>query len=79
MIVPRAYEDFVNFLVTGATPATVLAYQPTSEASDRVEQLVVKSKMDELNQAEKSELDHYLHIEHLMRLAKARAHQLLKS
>ena len=79
MNVPIAYEDFVNFIVSGTTPEVVLTYQPTPEASDRVEQLVFKSKPDGLSQPEQTELEHYLHIEHIMRLAKSRAHQLLKS
>ena len=79
MNVPRAYEDFVNFIVSGTTPEVVLAYQPRSEASDRVEQLVFKSKTEGLSQSEQSELEHYLHLELVMRLAKSRAHQYLKS
>ena len=79
MIVPRAYEDFVNFIVAGVKPEAVLAYNPTPAASDRVEELVFKSKTDGLSAAEKTELDHYLHVEHITRLAKARARQQLKA
>lgn len=77
--VPKAYEDFVNFIVSGIQPEAVLAYHPAPETSDRVETLVVKSKAKALTDAEQSELDHFLQIEHIMRLAKARAHQLLKA
>ncbi len=79
MIVPRAYEDFVNFIVAGIQPEAVLGYHPAPETNDRVENLVFKSKMDGLNLAEQSELGHYLQIEHIMRLAKARVHQRLKA
>ena len=79
MIVPRAYEDFVNFIVSGIQPEAVLAYHPTPETNDRVEDLVIKSKTDGLDKAEQSELEHFLQIEHIMRLAKARVHQRLKA
>ncbi len=78
MMVPRAYEDFVNFIVSGISPEAVLAYTPTPAASDRVEELVFKSKTDGLSAAEQTELEHYLQIEHIMRLAKARAQQQRK-
>ncbi len=79
MNVPKAYEEFVNFIVSGIQPEAVIAYQPMPETSDRVETLVFKSKANGLTDAEQSELDHFLQIEHIMRLAKARAHQLLKA
>ena len=40
-------------------------------------ELIERQKSAPLPADEKSELDHYLEIEHLMRLAKARARQLL--
>ncbi len=73
MIVSRAYEDFVNFIVAGIQPEAVLAYHPAPETNDRVENLVFKSKTDGLNSTEQAELEHFLQIEHIMRLAKAHA------
>ena len=39
--------------------------------------LIERQKAASLPSEEKAELDHYIEIEHLMRLAKGRAHQLL--
>lgn len=39
--------------------------------------LILREKAEGLPDDEKLELDHYLQIEHLMRLAKARAHDYL--
>jgi hypothetical protein len=39
--------------------------------------LIFREKTEGLSEEEKSELGHYLQIEHLMRLAKARAHHYL--
>jgi hypothetical protein len=51
--------------------------RPSDEAKARVADLIFREKTDGLSADEKSELDHYLQIEHLMRLAKARAHHYL--
>jgi hypothetical protein len=54
-----------------------LRLRPSDEAKARVADLIFREKTDGLSADEKSELDHYLQIEHLMRLAKARAHHYL--
>ena len=41
--------------------------------------LGVADALSHLSAAEKTELDHYLHVEHITRLAKARARQQLKA
>lgn len=40
--------------------------------------LIFREKNGNLSDAEKSELDHYLMIEHLLRLAKARAYDFIE-
>ncbi len=74
----RAYEEIVEFIAAGTRPETVAAFQPSDAAKARVAELVVKEKRAGLAPEEVSELDHYLQLEHLMRLAKARARQHLK-
>ncbi len=52
--------------------------QPNSEAAkDRVAKLIHWEKTEGLSAAETAELDHYMQLEHLMRLAKARARRHL--
>lgn len=72
----RAYDELVDF-IAGSTPAKVVAFRPSEETRRRVEDLVRREKTEGLSPDETSELDHYLHLEHLMRLAKARAQQHL--
>lgn len=50
---------------------------PSDAVQERVEDLLLREKDGELSPAEKSELDRYLQLEHLMRLAKARARDFL--
>ena len=71
----RAYEEIVDFIAAGTNPAGVIAFRPSNAAKARVAYLIDREKMAGLSPDEKSELDHYSQIEHLMRLAKARAFQ----
>ena len=73
----KAYEEVVDFIAAGTTPQNVINFRPSEAAQARVEDLLAREKDGELTSAEKSELDNYLQIEHLMRLAKARAHHYL--
>ena len=68
-----AYEEFVDFIAGGTTPESVIAYQPSAAAKERVAELIARSKTSSLTSDETSELNHFLQIEHLLRLAKARA------
>jgi len=73
----RAYEEIVDFIAAGASPANVAAFRPSEAAKRRVAELIEREKTTGLTRDETSELDHYLQLEHLMRLAKARARRYL--
>lgn len=77
MALPKAYEDLVDFIAAGSTPQNVIAFRPSEPALERVRDLVAREKAGNLSPEETSELDHYLQIEHIMRLAKARAKRYL--
>ncbi len=68
-----AYEEFVDFIAGVVPPERLIAFQPSQAAKAHVEDLIGRSKTTGLTTEETSELDHYLQIEHLLRLAKARA------
>jgi hypothetical protein len=69
----RAYEEIIDFIAAGTTPSGVVAFRPSEEAKDRVADLIQREKTTGLSPEETAELNHYLQLEHLMRLAKARA------
>ncbi|MEX0270269.1 hypothetical protein AB3R30_14085 [Leptolyngbyaceae cyanobacterium UHCC 1019] len=77
MAVAKAYEELIEFIAVGTSPDTLVAFQPSKEVKERVAELIACEKTEGISSAEKSELDHYLQLEHLMRLAKARARQYL--
>ncbi len=72
----KPYEELVQF-IAALSPREVVDFKPSEPARQRVWDLIERQKTGTLPAEDKSELDHYLEIEHLMRLAKARARQLL--
>jgi hypothetical protein len=73
----RAYEEIIEFIAGGSTPGDVASFQPSSEARAAVEELLERQASGQLTADEQADLSHYLALEHLMRLAKARARQHL--
>ena len=71
----RAYEEIIDFIAGGTTPESVIAFQPSEAARMRVEDLIRREKNQGLTPQETAELNHYLEVEHILTLAKARARQ----
>ena len=72
MIVYHAYDQIAE-LIAELNPAKVMALKANEELQNRFEDLVIKSKESSLNYQEKDELDHYIVLERLIRLAKIRS------
>jgi hypothetical protein len=77
MPMTRAYEEIIDFIAAGTSPRDVIAFQPSEAAKVRVADLIHREKTTGLSPEETAELDHYLQLEHVMRLAKARARAYL--
>jgi hypothetical protein len=73
----KAHQEIIEFVAGGSTSADVASFKPSAKARKRVSALIAKEKSTGLLPEEKRELDEYMQLEHLMRLAKARARQLL--
>jgi hypothetical protein len=73
----RAYEEIVDFLAAGPSPQSLVDFRASEETRERVADLVEREKTSGLSPEEASELQHYLELEHLMRLTKAKARQHL--
>ncbi len=74
------FEDeavILELLASQPAPDQVLALRPSPELQARVSELLRKNKMEGLSRQEEVELDRYLLMEHLVRLAKAHAYQQL--
>lgn len=69
----RAYDELVDFIASGSTPAMVAHFSASQRTRDFVADLLYREKTTGLTAEETSELEHYMQLEHVMRLAKARA------
>jgi hypothetical protein len=72
-----AYLEFIDFIAAGTTPEQIVAFRPSAQAQERVEDLIAREKEDQLSPDEQAELDHFFQLEHILRVAKARAEQIL--
>ncbi len=75
--VSPAYFEIIEFFAAGTTPEAVADFVPSPEAQRRVAELIEREKEEGLSQEESAELDHFMELEHILRMAKARARQIL--
>lgn len=71
------YLEIVDFFASGTTPQTVIDFQPSPAAQQRALELLELSKQDQLTREQESELEHFTELEHILRMAKARARQIV--
>jgi len=77
MAAMRAYEEVIEFIAAGTSPDSLIHFQPSEAAKARVADLIDREKTIGLSPDEESELEHYLQLEHIMRMAKSRAHHYI--
>ena len=65
----KASKEVANFIAM-TDPAKVLTFRPSEETRQRVSDLIEREKTDGISEDEKRELDYYMQLEHLMRMAK---------
>jgi hypothetical protein len=65
--------EILTVLASQPSPQQVLAIRPSDGMQARISDLLLRSKATGLSRDEEAELDRYLNLEHLVRLAKARA------
>lgn len=73
--IPQAYAEIVEFFAAGATPERILNFQLSEEAKEHIADLIYAHKNQDLTADEKTEVDNFLVIEHLLTLIKAVAHK----
>lgn len=77
MVTIRAFDEIIDFITSMPQNEQILAYKPSQTSIQRLETLLEKKKGDDLSEDENIEIDRFLLIEHLMRVAKARAKKRL--
>ncbi|MEZ4735795.1 MAG: hypothetical protein R3E79_52560 [Caldilineaceae bacterium] len=69
MVASPVYTEIIDFW-PGTTPTSLIAFTSSAAAKQRVAALIQREKSSGLTPEEKAELEHYLQLEPLMRLAK---------
>ena len=72
----QVYDEIVDFIAQ-INPREVSDFHVSEAAKARVAELIAREKNDGLTAEETAELNHYMQMEHVMRLAKARARKIL--
>lgn len=75
----NAYADIVDFMLLGKTPEQILAFRPSDEAQNRVDELITALKNDTITPDERAELNHHREIDTIIRLTKAKARKHVQS
>ena len=70
------YDELAHFLAS-LSPRRVLAYKASPKAQTRVNDLLGKNSTVGLTPEENAEMERYMTVEHIVRLAKAKALQRL--
>ncbi|MEO8396163.1 MAG: hypothetical protein ABI700_24425 [Chloroflexota bacterium] len=70
-------DEFSEFLMSKPTPDQIIAFHPSEAAEDRMRYLLDTNRNNRLSSEEEFELDHYLKLEHLMRMLKIKAREKL--
>jgi hypothetical protein len=71
------YFEIIEFIAAGTTPEAVADFRPSPEAQQRLAVLIERKKVGDLSAEERAELNHFMELEHILRMAKARARQIL--
>lgn len=71
------YWELVDFIAAGTTPETLIAFRPSDAVLGRVQELTSRKQDGCLTPEEESELEEFLHLEHILILAKAQARRHL--
>ncbi len=74
-----SYLEIIDFIAAGTTPQAIVDYRPSPEAQQRVADLMAREREGGLSPEQQSELDHFMDLEHILRMAKGRARQILIS
>ena len=71
------YLEIVDFFASGTTPQGIVDFHPSPAAQQRALELLELAKNAQLTLEQESELEHFTELEHILRMAKARARQIL--
>ena len=74
----NVYDEVAEFMA-GMDPAKIISFKPSKDSQARLDYLLDKQTEHSLNDEERSELEHYLMLNRIIGLPKARANMKLRS
>jgi len=75
-IAAPAYLEIIDFIACN-NPEAVARFRPSRETQQRLADLLEREKTEGLSADEKAELDRCIELEHILRMAKAKARLIL--
>ncbi len=71
----RLQQEIIEFLARGPSPEEIIAFRPSPQAVNDIQQLLTKNYATRLTAAEEAELDQAEWLDNLMTQIKAQAHR----
>lgn len=73
------FDEMIDFLASGPTPQQIIEHKVSPALQERLEELLDNNREVGLTEAERTELDAFRQVNHVMILLKARARRALQS
>ena len=73
------YEQVLDFLVESPSPQEIIAFRPSDAVQKRFSELLALNREQKLSKTEEEELEHYIQIDRMMSLLKAKAYRRMDS
>ena len=77
MVLLRVYDEMIDFITSAPRLEEIITFQPSQKSQQRLENLQFKRREEGLSEDELHELEQFVMVEQIMRLAKAKAKQKL--
>lgn len=75
--VSSAEQEVIAFLLRSPALHEIADFQLSPEANDRIDALLAANRAGTMTDADRDEMERYLHFEHFMRMLKIQAHAQL--
>jgi hypothetical protein len=76
MATSSVYLEIIDFFASGTAPQMVADFKPSLTVQQRALELLELAKQGRLTPEQESELEHLTQLEHILRMARARARQI---
>jgi hypothetical protein len=73
----RPEDEILKFMTSNPSLEEIVSFQPSKSFRDRIGELILASRSDELTEAEQRELEEYTRIQHFLAGLKRRAQKRL--